>query len=134
MKLTRPRQREQGENVIPLINVVFLLLIFFMIAGKLSEPAPFAVDPPRSEATRPAGPRPITVHVAADGRVAVNTETTTLAALGERLAAAEGLAEAPVRLKADGQADSHRVMAVMDALRAAGASEVVLLTLPAAGG
>lgn len=34
------RLRRRGEPVLPLINVVFLLLVFFLIAGQLARPLP----------------------------------------------------------------------------------------------
>jgi biopolymer transport protein ExbD len=37
------------EPMLPLINIVFLLLIFFMIAGSLQKLGPFEVDPPASQ-------------------------------------------------------------------------------------
>ena len=41
----RPRSTE--DNILPLINVVFLLLIFFMLAGVLTQSPPFSLTPPR---------------------------------------------------------------------------------------
>lgn len=35
MQLKRPLKKEREENIIPLINVVFLMLMFFLIAGAL---------------------------------------------------------------------------------------------------
>ena len=40
---SRPRPGED-ERILPLINVVFLLLIFFMLAGRLAVSDPFAAD------------------------------------------------------------------------------------------
>lgn len=39
--------------MLPLVNIVFLLLIFFMMAGAVSAPEPLKVQPPRSWSTRP---------------------------------------------------------------------------------
>ena len=44
------RALDSDAGILPLINVVFLLLIFFMIAGQLAEQAPFEVEPPASDA------------------------------------------------------------------------------------
>lgn len=41
--------RNARENVIPLINVVFLLLIFFMITGHISNADPILINPPFSK-------------------------------------------------------------------------------------
>ena len=53
MKIVLPSTRRAGsglddERLLPLINVVFLLLVYFMLAGALSSPAAFRVDPPKS--------------------------------------------------------------------------------------
>ena len=45
-ELSRPKTSEEG--VLPLINVVFLLLIFFMLAGRLASVDPFRTEPPLS--------------------------------------------------------------------------------------
>ena len=36
------------DRIMPLINIVFLLLIFFLVAGAIREVEPVEVDPPRS--------------------------------------------------------------------------------------
>lgn len=45
---TKPRQAQSDDSLIPLINVVFLMLIFFMVAGKISQSDPVSIDPPVS--------------------------------------------------------------------------------------
>ncbi|MDA5558781.1 ExbD/TolR family protein [Shimia sp. MMG029] len=39
-------RRQRAESIVPMINVVFLLLIFFLMTAKLSQPDPFEVTPP----------------------------------------------------------------------------------------
>ncbi|MEP4474200.1 MAG: biopolymer transporter ExbD, partial [Lentilitoribacter sp.] len=36
MRLERRHKQKQQENTIPLINVVFLMLVFFLIAGTIA--------------------------------------------------------------------------------------------------
>ena len=38
MDLAEPEEKKVFENILPLVNIVFLLLIFFMIAGTLIKP------------------------------------------------------------------------------------------------
>src|SRR3546814_6397158 len=55
----RSRRFDSEEAILTLINVVFLLLIFFMLAGRMTEPSPFAIAPPVSaEAGRAERPAP----------------------------------------------------------------------------
>lgn len=49
MDLTEPPRRPRGESIVPMINVVFLLLIFFLMTSHLAQPEPFDVTPPQAE-------------------------------------------------------------------------------------
>lgn len=132
-----PPRRTQGleENVLPLINIVFLLLIFFMLAGALSNAAPFELHPPTASNAPPAQPPRSGVALAADGRVAFAGETIPLDSLTERARAwrEDGGTSGPLTLRADAGADSERLLAVIEALRAVGIERVRLLAVGRSG-
>lgn len=134
MRFAASRPKNDKERILPLINVVFLLLIFFMLAGKLSASDPFEVAPPRSISEGSPAAQELLVLVGADGRLALDGEVMDQllfqASLAERLAAQ---AEVRLRLKADGRAEATRVVAVMELLREAGVKRLKLVTLPAGG-
>ena len=67
MDFSPPRpQRRPAENIVPMINVVFLLLIFFLMSAQITAPLPFDVTPPASGSeTRAEGPA--TLNVSAEG-------------------------------------------------------------------
>ena len=44
MKIIEQPEKKTFENILPLVNVVFLLLIFFMLAGSFSKPDFYKVD------------------------------------------------------------------------------------------
>lgn len=123
---SRPKTGEDG--VLPLINIVFLLLIFFMLAGRLTSVDPFRTEPPRSASAGQTQEHAMVVFVGADGRLALNGAILDETAL--RSAVERHEASRTVRLKADGRAGAVRVVAVMDLLRAAGIEKLDLLTLP----
>ncbi len=128
-----PRSRRTSEdNVLPLINIVFLLLIFFMIAGALSTRPPFKLQPPRAEAA-PSTPAPATagIALAADGRIAFRGEEIPLGTLAERVRAwsESGDDDKALTLRADGGADSERLLAVMDVLKEAGIERIRMLAV-----
>ena len=135
MRFQPPRPKNDEERILPLTNVVFLLLIFFMLAGKLSASDPFEVAPPRSESDGPPAAQDVLVLVGADGRLALDGEMVDgpalKALLAERLTTE---AQVRVRLKADGRAEATRVVVVMELLREAGVKRLKLLTLPSGGG
>src|SRR3546814_16133384 len=79
MQFRRRTSKFDGEgSILPLINVVFLLLIFFMLVGRLTQAAPFTVTPPvsqQAEAAEPPAaeaPREAAILIAAAGRLALN--------------------------------------------------------------
>ena len=128
----RVRSGNDDERILPLINIVFLLLIFFMLAGRLSAPDPFATEPPASASEAPAAAAGIEVLAAADGRLALDgrivPETELVAAIERRLAAG---ASSDMRLRADGALTAARAIGIMDRLRKAGAEKIHLVTVPA---
>jgi len=125
------RPRNDDERILPLINVVFLLLIFFMIAGQLSATDAFQVEPAESASEGEPEREDALVLVGQDGRLALDGEELEAgaleAALRERVDERPGLR---VRLKADGRAAATKVVAVMERLRAAGIKRLHLLTIP----
>lgn len=123
------RPRNDDDRILPLINVVFLLLIFFMIAGRLTSADPFEIAPPTSASGEDPAAGEALVLVAADGRLALDGAPVSEAELADRLRGAEGR---QIRLKADANAEAVRVVAVMEVLQEAGIEKLDLLTVPAA--
>lgn len=111
----------------PLINLVFLLLIFFMLAGRLTAADPFEIAPPESASGADPVAEEMLILVAADGRLALDGAMVSEAELAERL----GREPRRVRLKADAEAEAVRVVQVMEVLRDAGVENLHLLTVPA---
>src|SRR5690554_7538712 len=72
-------QRPDIEPVLPLINVVFLLLIFFMVAGRLAPSLPADVMPPESTVASGDNNEPIRLVVDRAGRLLWHDEPMALA-------------------------------------------------------
>lgn len=129
MKLPAPQRKEPEENVIPLINIVFLLLIFFMVAGTLSPQSPFNIALPATERGDQMSRDPVRVYLSRDGRIALGEEKIALEDLENRVAAElEGSSGMSVQIEADGEAESNVLLDVMDALREAGVERANLVT------
>jgi biopolymer transport protein ExbD len=130
---TPRRPRNDDERILPLINVVFLLMIFFMLAGRIAAIDPFPVEPPRSAAAGLLESRETVVLLGADGTLAfdgqVMDRTRFRAAVADRIAAGGA---GTFRFKADGKTEATRVVEVMEMLREAGVEKLRLLTRPEA--
>lgn len=85
MHFAPPRRRARPDSIVPMINVVFLLLIFFLMTARIAPTAPFPVTPPEAEARGTEAGAAI-LHVAIDGTPAYGgmTGPAALAVLAER--------------------------------------------------
>lgn len=127
-KRTRRRSNED-ERILPLINVVFLLLIVFMLMGRLAPTDPFEVVPPQSNRGAEVERLERVILLDADGRLALDGEPIKREALLRDMSAR--LVETPdaqVRLKADGRVLAVDAVGLMEDLRVAGVSRLELLT------
>jgi biopolymer transport protein ExbD len=129
--LVQPQRRgiSDDERILPLINIVFLLLIFFMVAGQLAASDRFAIEPLSSGSeTEPSGG--VTVLIGTDERLAVDGERMAITELSETVSARlDAGTNRQVRVKADGRVPALRVVAIMEQLRESGADGIDLLTV-----
>lgn len=124
------RNRSNDEAILPLTNVVFLLLIFFMLTGRLVSPEPFEIQPPESQSETAAKNSGLEIQISANGDMALDGEPIERDALKatvrKRL---DTNPVTPIRLRADGAGDATRVVAVMHMLHDAGAERLRLITI-----
>ena len=116
-------RRHRADADVPTINLVFLLLVFFLLTATLAPPDPPGVAPPEGEGAGPA--RGEALSVAADGTLAVGAARgdAALAALAER-------GPGPVVVRADAALSGEALAALLPRLRAAGATRIDLVLAP----
>lgn len=127
----RPGRRRASEaQALPLVNIVFLLLVFFMAAGRLAPPDPVALAPPASGQTGVDPAAPMTLALSADGQVFLDGAEVARdglsAALRERVA--EGAA-VDVSVRADGGAPAAALAALLATLDEAGVGAARLIVV-----
>jgi biopolymer transport protein ExbD len=115
VKLKRREKPPEHETIVALIDVVFFLLVFFMIVGRMDATAPFEVLPPVAVTGSDLPGGGFTLAVSDDGRLALDGAIVDQAAV--RINAAAG---APLRF----------VLPVVSALEAAGAKDVAIIVTP----
>lgn len=124
MRLARSsRLRDEESRILPLINVVFLLLVFFMLAGRFATTDPFPVEPPVAAHAARLDMAPVEVLVGGDGTLALDGVVTGESALLASL----GGARNSIRIRADGGVPADTVIALMGRLRAAGVERISLV-------
>jgi len=133
MNLRRPARRRHPETIVALIDVVFFLLVFFLLIGRMDATAPFAVAPPvaATGSAMPGGGA--TVSVAADGALALNGNDVTAVDLLPRLQAL--LVRTPdllIRINAHHAAPLRDILPLVAAIEDLGARDIVLVVTPGA--
>jgi len=119
----RPKRRGLGIEMAPLIDIVFLLLIFFMLNTTFSSPAiPMSMPEGSNSDGEVHESEVIVVSADATGKLFINREEVTLEDYQEKLTAAmEKNNVQSVYFKGDKSVDYDRVMKIFDSTRAAGA-------------
>ena len=130
MKLRRPNRRPPDDGrLIPLINVILLMLIFFMLMGRLIPPEPLDVAPPAASAGRKPAEARLLLLIAAEGRMALDDRRLGADALAETIAALADPASQSVTIKADARLDAGFLREVLTLLRETGIVRVDLMTV-----
>ena len=129
MKFQSRRHEPPAVELTPLIDVVFLLLIFFMLTTTFVTRTSLPIDLPEADSAASSdGRERIEVRVPADGSFRVNGEAVASeSALRERLADLRSEHASPVLvIRGDRRARHGVVTQVMDAAQAAGLSRVAV--------
>jgi biopolymer transport protein ExbD len=104
-------------NLTPMIDVVFNLLIFFMLATRFADmERQVDVHLPTASSAQPltSPPDEIVVNVFSDGKVVVSQQTLSLEQLEARLKSAhDRFADQAVLIRGDGQGTYQNIMDVL---------------------
>lgn len=116
-------RRARAESIVPMINVVFLLLIFFMMSAQLAPPDPFELMVPQT----PEGAAPEAgnaLYISDDGLLAYGE------ARGEAVFAALAGHQGPLQIRADRALDGAALARVLRRLAQARIAEAILVSVP----
>ncbi|NRB16301.1 MAG: biopolymer transporter ExbD [Rhodobacteraceae bacterium] len=131
MKLTRPKRAAQSETIVALIDVVFFLLVFFMLIGRMDATAPFEVRPPIAQTGRDMPAGGITLAIAADGALALDGDEISKQDLDAALIAQlERQPELRLRINAHRAAELRHVLPYVTRAETLGIRDVVLVVTP----
>ncbi|PAV25216.1 biopolymer transport protein ExbD [Tamilnaduibacter salinus] len=133
MKFKRQRSQQVGVDLTPLIDVVFLLLIFFMVSTTFTKESHLKVDLPEAKGqASPSDVDQIDVVVTGDGqylvndRALVNNQRPTLRRAISELAS--GDQSLPFVITADAQTAHEYVVRAMDVAGELGFSKLSITT------
>lgn len=133
MKFARRAREQLDVNVTPLIDVVFLLLIFFMVSTTFNKPTHLSIDLPKAEGA-PSQPvkGQVEITIARSGDYAVNGVTLVnrkLSTLKEALEkVSKGDHSRPLVITADADTTHQSVVTAMDAAGQLGFTKLSITT------
>lgn len=117
-------------DIAPLIDIVFLLLVFFMLTSTFLVPEAIELELPESSSASVAETTPITVSLDRTGELTLNGERIELQRLRTAIEPLlEQDAASAITLKSDAQTEVQRLLNVMDEIRAAGGSNIAIATM-----
>ncbi|MCK4743779.1 MAG: biopolymer transporter ExbD [Sulfuriflexus sp.] len=133
MKLRSRGVDEPDVNLTPLIDVVFLLLIFFMVSTTFDKESELSIELPNAQGEASARETlQVEVSIDAKGNYAINNERIINSQINTLKAAIAKVAgdkrDIPMIISADGRASHQSVVAAMDAARQLGFSKLTFAT------
>lgn len=120
-------ERRVTLDMSPMMDIVFLLLIFFLVTSTFLPDAGMDLELPESTTATPSEMAPTMISVAEDGSLQLNGEAVTVEQLEQRVAALPEADRQKITVRADARVDYGIIVRIIDALRNAG---VTGLSLP----
>lgn len=128
----QPRKRKRYEIQAPLtslIDIVFMLLIYFLLTTNFMVDEGIQIKLPQAEAAAPQTQEEITIYVDRDGRAFImNKEVPLNILFSELKKMIGGQKDRLVVIKADKAVILNKAVRVMDLAKAAGAGRLCLAT------
>jgi biopolymer transport protein ExbD len=130
MDFQRNVKRSNEISMIPLINVVFLLVIFFLIAGNIGRFDVIDIEVPQAKNGQKLEEGDVIIMLGRYDEVIMNNKFY-VSVEEIRKPLEEFLTERPnaiITLKADNRIDAFRLLSAMDIVKASGGKNISLVT------
>ncbi|MGH8085804.1 MAG: ExbD/TolR family protein [Lysobacter sp.] len=137
MRIRDHRADDEPEiNLVPMIDVILVLIIFFVVTATFDARSVIQLELPRATGEQSEADQPLVVLVNAEGRYFVDDREvlrTDIASLKATIAEVAGSdRDRPVMLRADARTPYQAVVTVYDALGQLGFNRIMSATAPPA--
>jgi len=135
MRIRDHRADDEPEiNLVPLIDVILVLIIFFVVTATFDARSVIQLELPRATGEQSDAQQPLIVLVNAEGRYFVEDREVLRTDIGSLKATIAEVAGAdrdrPVLLRADARTQYQAVVTVQDALGQLGFQRILVATAP----
>jgi len=130
MQLSTSLRRKVRIDITPLVDILFILLIFVMVTSTFLEAPGIKLELPAAHTSTPQPQRQLIVSLTAEGKLYLNNKPTTLSQLKTQLSEAlrQKGATKTLIIKADRSVPYGRVVRVMDLAKLSGIQKLVITT------
>ncbi|WP_417258494.1 ExbD/TolR family protein [Celeribacter sp.] len=128
MKLSRTNRERLDIGLVPMINVVFLLLIFLLMTARLVSPPPLDISVPEAESDMARGEAD-TLYLSRAGVLVFNDSEGEAAALTALTGWAKNCIACQLNLMADQRASARALTSILSKLGAIGIEDITLVTV-----
>ena len=127
----QPPEDDTGINLTPMIDIVFIMLIFFIVTASFVKESGITVDRPTAQTTTVQEHAAILVAISSDGEVWINRRRVDIRAVRaniERLHLDNP--QGAVVIQADQRSDNGVFVEVLDQVRLAGVEKIAIAADP----
>lgn len=133
MQISEPRKRKPIINITSLIDVLFLLLIFFMVSSTFKEQPGMKLELPESKSFEQTEIKELVLQIKIDdsGReeLVLNSQPIVIDSLAARLGAmSDQVEDKTLTIKADKKIQHGLVVKVMDVAKQSGFKKLIIAT------
>jgi len=129
MQFKEGKKRRTSINITPLIDVLFILLIFFMVSSSFIEQPGMKLELPTIKSKEVERVENLVMHVSADGIIFLDQNEVSLDNLGAAIEAMiPNIQEKTLILKADKKTEHGLIVQIMDIAKRSGLTKIVIGT------
>ena len=129
MEFKRNTRRLRAISMISLIDIVFTIILFFLVAGHLDKFSIVAIELPRADSGQRLEEGPVVVALGKYGEVIINDDVYEGANVEAELKKQFAVnPERVVTIKADAHLEANRLVDFLELIRAAGGKNLSLVT------
>ncbi len=129
MDFSRNTRKLRAISMVSLIDIVFTIILFFLVAGHLEKFSIIAVDLPHADSGQHLEEGPVVVMLGKYGEVIINDELYEGATIAQELQRQFTVnPERVVTIKADAHLEANKLVDFLEQIRAAGGKNLSLVT------
>lgn len=126
IKLDSKKEYKTLIDITPMVDLVFLLVIFFMLTSSMGKLSSINVNLPRAEQSDERNEADVVISIDKDNQLYVDDEKTDIKSLLSKVSPRANTDSGRILIRADKETDYETVVSVIDALNSSGIKNFVL--------